>query len=295
MQVLIDMLRDGGIATWMVLIAGGLALGAGTVTAIMLWLRRRVPVAIALVPFGGVVVVAVLGHIVAAAASGRAIATAPPEMMQTLLARGLSEGMYTSLAAGLWVTVVAIPICWLAAGAALKQENRSWAWGGIAAAVVLVCAALPLFGLGMNASPTASVLRAAVALFLGLPTAFALTGGDWHGRLAGVLATGAFAMAIIGAATAEVAMGSVEVFRAVATAAPESRQLLFDDGLGIVETIRNVAFFPAVAAVLLATFATSRVKEDRDRPGATAGLAAVGLGLLLLVMDATSLAHGMGF
>lgn len=287
-------MKDGGFLVFAVFLVGMGAGIAGTLVPILLWLKVRVPAAAGVVLYALIPLIGLLGVYSSMSMALQAMATAPPELKQTMLAGGISISLYVPMAAGMLLPILAIPACWLSAGPAIRQEERTWIGPLIAGIAVLLCAVLPLFGLAMYASPAIAVARFGSAVFLGLPVAFALSATDRKGRVAAVVGACSFALAVAGGGLFDGYAGAVEVFKAVATAPPEMKTTLFEGGMRLVGNLIGLSWLPALAALGVAVGATARVVEPEDRPGAQLALVSAFTGLLLLSFDPGSLMSMLG-
>ena len=287
---LVQIFSESGLPGLLMLLVVLLASVGSLAVGIALVVRQRVPPVVihgvlALVPL-----VAIGATLWSRSSALDWMATASPEMKQTLIARAVSVGMSTHILAGAVVLPVSILLVLSAVAGALRGPRRVAlpVVAGVAAVLLALTPALGalLTGLSQGAGidPLMEVLRwgprSVAYLLAGALTAVALLGGDHEtsGPTAGATAALALPVLVGALELSSVAWEHAEVFHAVAYASPESKQDLLLTGLEWAAARRPAGWLAlGIATVVALVGAVGALAPERPghASGVLGGLAAL--------------------
>ena len=222
----------------------------GTVVGLVQGLRQKTPAWwLALAPLSAVLVMMAFNIEHATAECLSAIATARPEMKQTLMAAAMSKAMGGNILGlgALHLPGLALLIACIAVGA--RRPDGLWS---VLAAAALVVAATVFSGVGGLMAQTPP-LRSIGVLVYGVMVLPAMLGTSSSARMAGATAAAALPLLVVGLEGQGIALGQVQVFEVTASASPDAKATLFDSGLDLVTRSRPWG----MAAVLSALGVTS--------------------------------------
>jgi len=238
--------RDGGPWMYLILALAVLALLAALVAGVLHGLRMRGLSVVWITPLGGIVAVGAVGVLSGMGLATDAVASAAPEVRQTMLAMGISVSLYTDAFARLCAVVLGPLLAFsVAIGHLVSVRGDRGEWTPIPGAAAGVLAFLGLCVSGFLAGirlaegySSAIILVGVLIAALALPclVAVGVRSEIDEDKRAGTASARfvvwiALVFAAWGAAGLPEVSGTVVAFKAVATAAPEQKAEMMQAGL----------------------------------------------------------------
>lgn len=279
----VHIIPNGSVLQLVQIVLSLAGLVAVVVVGAVLWLKKAVPPLIAVALPAVVALLGVVSHLQARRLTLEALAHTAADMQMPTAAMGVTIHDSALLTSGLLLAPLATVGGALAAGAAIRQEERSRRWGAIGAGVVVATGLLSVGTLAVAGTVEGALCQASSWLLPGAAASFALTATDRAGRLGAVVASCLFALAVPAGLALGLAAGELAAFELIAHVRMEEKAGLILSAAQTVGWGAALGTLPTLTAWILPLVAVSRVEDRRDRPTAVLSAALAGAGGLLVV------------